>query len=63
MTFPPPCRIREAAVALEQIQLFEVEEVLVAGSSPAGLEQLLLDEASNTPPWCGSRGTRQPPLS
>jgi hypothetical protein len=38
MEFPLPCRIREAAVALEQIQLFEVEEVLVAGSSSAGLE-------------------------
>src|SRR4051812_11973748 len=47
MAFPLPCRIREAAVALEQIQLFEVEEVLVASSSPAGLELLLLDEASN----------------
>lgn len=47
MEFHLPCRIREAAVALEQVQLFEIEEVLVAGSSPAGREQPLLDETSN----------------
>jgi hypothetical protein len=47
MAFPLPRRIRQPAIVLEPIQLFAVEEVLVAGSSPAGLEQLLFDKASN----------------
>jgi len=47
MEFHLPCCIRQAAVTLEQIQLLEIEEVLVAGASPAGREQPLLDETSN----------------
>lgn len=67
MAFPPSCRVGQGAIALVPVQLFQLEEVLVAGASPTGLEQLLLDEASNARRGAvaevlGSLGDRKRPV-